>query len=192
MRKMMTVEELAQYLRVDERTVYRLLKQGSLPAIKVGRQWRFDMDSINEWLSKSVVAKQEKILIVDDEEVILELFKEVLRKHGHRAITAKDGSEALELVKQQDFSLVFLDLKLPGMDGAELFRNIRLIRPDLQVVIITGYPNSDIMSRALAYGPFGIIKKPLNDLDIIAAINTFLQTSENKGERRKSESESQL
>ena len=77
-------------------------------------------------------------------------------------------------MKQRDFDLVFLDLKMPGMDGAELFRQIRTIKPRLPVTIITGYPDSEMMVRALAQGPFGVMNKPFGESDIVAAVNTFL------------------
>jgi len=183
--ELMTVKEVASYLRVTERTIYRLLRRGSIPATKVGRQWRFNRASIDEWLRWDVAREQAGILVIDDEEAIRALFEETLDKRGYRVVTARNGSEGLELVKQRDFALVFLDLKMPGMDGAELFRHIKTINPNLPVVIITGYPNSDMMARALAHGPFGIMKKPFNDLDIIMAVNTFLQTGKEKGERKR-------
>jgi len=88
---------------------------------------------------------------------------------------AGTASEGLELVKQADFDLVFLDLKMPGMDGAELFHQIKIIRPKLPVTIITGYPNSEMMVRALAHGPLGVMRKPFGESDIIAAVNSFLR-----------------
>ncbi len=78
-------------------------------------------------------------------------------------------------MNQGDFNLVFLDLKMPGMDGAELFHQIKTIKPKLSVIIITGYPDSDMMVRALAHGPFGIMNKPFNESDIITAVSNFLQ-----------------
>jgi len=78
-------------------------------------------------------------------------------------------------VKQQDLDLVFLDLKMPGMDGAELFRQIKAIKPELPVTIITGYPDSDMMVRALAQGPFGVMNKPFGESDIITAVHSFLR-----------------
>ena len=88
---------------------------------------------------------------------------------------AGTASEGLELVKQEDFDLAFLDLKMPGMDGAELFRQIRIIKPKLPVTIITGYPDSDMMTRALDQGPLGVMNKPFDESDIIDAVNIFLR-----------------
>ncbi len=174
MTELMTVEEVASYLRVTKKTVYRLLKQGRIPASKVGRQWRFDKKLIDEWLHRSSVGTDANILVIDDEEVIQSLFKETLEELGHSVIAAGTGSEGLELVKQRDFALVFLDLKMPGMDGVELFRQIKTIKPKLPVTIITGYPDSGMMKRALAQGPFGVMNKPFGESDIITAVNNFL------------------
>lgn len=174
MTELITLREVAAYLRVTEKTIYRLLRRDNIPASKVGQQWRFNKASIDEWLSRSSVGAKASILIVDDERIIRSLFKEILEELGHRVITAETGSEGLELVKQQDFDLVFLDLKMPGMDGAELFRRIKTLKPQLAVTIITGYPDSALMAQALAHGPFGVMKKPFGEQDITAAVSSFL------------------
>jgi FixJ family two-component response regulator len=61
------------------------------------------------------------------------------------------------------------------MDGAELFHQIKIVRPRLPVTIITGYPDSDMMARALAHGPFGVMSKPFGESDIVAAVKNFLR-----------------
>ncbi len=178
MTELMTSEEVAEYLRVTGRTIYRLLSRGKIPATKVGNQWRFNKVSINEWLQQGSVGARATILVIDDEEVVRLLFKETLEELGHRVITAEIASEGLELVKQWDFDLVFLDLKMPGMDGAELFRQIKTIKPKLPVTIITGYPDSDTMARAMAHGPFGVMNKPFGESDIVAAVTNFLHITQ--------------
>jgi len=177
MTELMTLEEVAAYLRVTKKTIYRLLKQGKIPASKVGHQWRFDKASINEWLKQKSGGADANILVIDDEDMIRSLFKETLEDLGHRVIAAGTSTEGLELVKQGDFDLVFLDLKMPVMDGTELFRQIRIIKPNLPVTIITGYPNSEMMARALAHGPLGVMKKPFGESDIISAAHNFLRIS---------------
>jgi excisionase family DNA binding protein len=175
MADLMTVEEVADYLRVTEKTIYRLLKRGNISATKVGHQWRFDRTSIDEWLQRRPADTKANILVVDDEEVIRLLFRETLEDLGHMVMTAGTAAEALAMVKKLDFDMVFLDLKMPGMDGAELFSQIKTINPKLPVIIITGYPDSDMMARALAQGPFGVMNKPFGEVDILAAVNNFLK-----------------
>lgn len=177
MAELMTVEEVASYLRVTERTIYRLLKRDSIPATKVGHQWRFDKVAINEWLRQNSEGAKKRILVVDDDEMIRVLFEKTLEELGHSVTTAESSSSGFKFVERFDFDLVFLDLKMSGMDGAELLRRIRGIKPGLPVVVITGYPDSEMMSRALAQGPFGIMNKPFAESDIVIAINSFLQPS---------------
>ena len=178
MTELMTLEEVATYLRVTKKTIYRLLRQRKITASKVGHQWRFDKAAIDEWLHQNPLEARGTILVVDDEETVRSLFKETLEELGHKVITTEDGSEGLDLVKKQDFDLVFLDLKMPGMDGAELFRQIKTIKPKLPVTIITGYPDSALMARALAHGPFGVMEKPFGEEDIIDAVNNFLRITQ--------------
>ena len=178
MAALMTVQEAADYLRVTEKTVYRLLKRGHIPATKVGRQWRFEKAAIDEWLHRNSVRTKVTILVVDDEEVVRELFKETLEELGHSVIAVESGLEGLELVKQQDFDLVFLDLKMPKMVGDDFIARLKAIKPRLPVTIITGYPDSGMMKRALAQGPFGVMNKPFSESDIITAINNFLHITQ--------------
>ena len=175
MAELMTVPEVAAYLRVTKKTIYRLLEQGNIPAAKVGHQWRFDRPLIDEWLQPKSKGAKANILIIDDEEVVRLLFKETLEELGHTVMMAETGFEGLELVKQRDFDLVFIDLKMPGMVGDELFGRIKEIKPRLPVTIITGYPDSGMMKRALIQGPFGVMNKPFSESDIIAAVNNFLR-----------------
>ena len=178
MTNLMTLKEVANYLRVTQQTIHRLLERRAIPAMKVGRQWRFDKASIDIWLRNNSVgteAKEAEILVVDDDETICSLFRDTLEQSGHMVTTVNESSKGLELVKGQDYDLVFLDLKMPGMDGAELFRQIRLAKPKLPVTIITGYPDSDLMTAALKYGPFGVMNKPFRGSDILTAVNNYLR-----------------
>ena len=86
-------------------------------------------------------------------------------------------------MKQANFELIFLDLKMPGMDGAELFHQIRTIKPNLSVTIITGNPDSGIMARALAQGPLGVMSKLFDEADIIAAVDSFLRITSQQFQR---------
>ncbi len=178
--ELMTVREVADYLRVTKKTIYRLLERGKIPATKVGNQWRFEKSSIDDWLQQNSVGAKANILVIDDEEVVRSLFKETLEELGHRVITVETGAEGLELVKQQDFDLAFLDLKMPGMVGDELFGRIKTIKPRLPVTIITGYPDSGMMARALAQGPFGVMNKPFGESDIIDAVANFLSIAQRR------------
>ena len=175
MAELMTLEEAADYLRVTKKTVYRLVRQRKIPAAKIGQQWRFNKSLIDEWMYQSSFGTKANIIVIDDEETVRLLIKESLEELGHRVVVTGTGSEGIKLVKQQNFDLVFLDLKMPGIDGAEIFHQIRTIRPRLPVTIITGYPGSDLMARALALGPFGVMNKPFSEQDLVGTVNNFLR-----------------
>lgn len=181
MTNLMTVEETADYLRVTKKTIYRLLEKNHIPATKVGHQWRLDKGAIDKWLCQNMEGTKARILVIDDDQLILALLKEILEKQGHTVITADTSTEGVRCVKQLDFDLVFLDLKMPVMDGAEVLRQMRSIKPDLPVTIITGYPDSEILQRALEQGPFGVMTKPFGHSDIIAAVHSFLRTIQTRG-----------
>ena len=152
----------------------RKVTKGEIPAIKVGGRFRFDKEQINEWLRQKSTSKK-RILVIDDEETIRRLFKQALEVRNYHVITAGDGAEALELVKSWDFDLIFTDLKMPGMNGAETFRRIREINDSVPIVIITAYPMSDLMNQVLEQGPFGVMKKPFDTLDIQRSADSFLK-----------------
>lgn len=178
MPELMTVEELGQYLRFTKRTIYRLLKQGKIPVVRIGNKWRFDKDAIDNWLRRSMRGVKARILVIDDDEVIRSLFKQTLEEEGHAVVTAATSADGIEYATRLDFGLVFLDLKMPEMDGAEVFKRIRSVKPELPVTIITGYPDSEMMHRALKQGPLGVMDKPFDASDIVAAVNSFLRASE--------------
>ena len=80
-----------------------------------------------------------RILAVDDEKIVLDSLRKMLTLAGYSIDTVEDGSEALGLVSKRDYDFVFTDLKMPGMDGVEVTRAVRHLRPDIDVVVITGY-----------------------------------------------------
>jgi excisionase family DNA binding protein len=171
--RLMTLEEVADYLHVTKKTIYRLLEKRDIPATKIGRQWRFDKTSIDSWLSRNSTGTTINILVIDDDETICSLFKDTLEEAGHKVTVTSDSSKGLELAKNIKYDMVFLDLKMPGINGTELFKQIRVTKPELPVTIITGYPESALMMTALTYGPFGIMKKPFKSSDVLAAVNNY-------------------
>jgi excisionase family DNA binding protein len=177
MSEFMTLAEVANYLRVTRKTVYRLLAKRKIPATLVGNRWRFDRAVIEEWLRSRSTDTRANILVVDDDETIRSLFKDTLEELGHMVKVSETAPAALELVKEEDFDLVFVDLKMPGMDGAELLHQIKMLKPRLPVTIITGYPDSDMMARALTHSPFGVMSKPFTGSDILAALNNYFRVS---------------
>jgi excisionase family DNA binding protein len=173
--ELMTLEEVANYLRVTEKTVYRLLDKHGIPSTRIGHLWRFDKAVIDTWLYQSSTWAGARILVIDDDETICSLFKDTLEEVGYRVTTFTDPYEALESIKKTDYDLVFLDLKMPGMDGAELLLHIKAAKPEIPVTVVTGYPESDLMAKALNYGPLGIMRKPFKGSDVLSTVRNYLR-----------------
>jgi excisionase family DNA binding protein len=177
MNTLLTPQELAKMLQLNSATVTRKAKRGEIPAIKIGKQFRFDRDQIDKWLLQHTVGRPTYILVVDDEPVVGHLFRDSLDKNGCRVTTTLSSSEALELVARQRFDLIFLDLFMPEIDGSELFHRIRKIDKQVPIAIVTGYPNSELLAKAKEQGPFIIMIKPITDSDILQAVYTFSRQS---------------
>ena len=153
----------------------QLIVKGEIPAVKVGRQIRFDKAQIDEWRAQDNMGKSAQILVVDDEPIVGDLIRDTLKIGGYQVTTTLSSVEAMELVGNKHFDLIFLDLLIPEPDGAELFCHIRQMYKDVPVAIITGYPDSDLMRRAMEHGPFTAMKKPFNSDDILSTIRSFTQ-----------------
>jgi len=173
--QLMTVQDLADYLKVTVKTIYRLLERGSIPATRVGHLWRFEKEAIDTWLHQSTRKTIAHILVIDDDVTVGSLFQEALMGTGHVIEAVHNSVKGLEIVKHSNVDIVFLDLIMPEMDGALVFKQIKLAKPELPVTIITGYPDSDLMMNAMASGPFGIMKKPFSVSDILVAVNNYLR-----------------
>ena len=159
MEKIMTLDELSEYLLVPKPTLYRLLNQGKIPAFKVGNQWRFSVELIDKWLW-SQITSEKKVLVVDDEAIICLNLEKIIRDEGHKATSAQTGKEASELLNSGDYDLIFLDLELPDISGVEILKGIKTNKPDQNVIIITGFPDSELMDQALNLSPISVVKKP--------------------------------
>ncbi|MCS7223511.1 MAG: response regulator [Armatimonadetes bacterium] len=157
----LNVSQVARYLNLHLMTVYRYLKTGEMPASKVGGRWRVHRKDLEAWIEAGETGSRKRVLIVDDEPEVADFFAEILSREGALAQVAQSAEEALQQVSQQPFDLVFLDLFLPGMDGAEAFGQIRKLDPDVPVVLITGYPDSDLVAKALRFGAVFLLFKPL-------------------------------
>jgi DNA-binding NtrC family response regulator len=104
-----------------------------------------------------------KILVVDDDPVVGKSFNRVLSQDkGYVVITAENAAEALEKLHEQEYDLVFTDIKMPGMDGVELAEHVKASRPWTPVVIITGYGTAENEVRAKAAGVSDFMRKPLS------------------------------
>ena len=111
-----------------------------------------------------------RILLVDDEEDLVTTLAERLALRGFGVKTATSGSEALEYVSEQDFSVLILDVKMPGVDGLELIPVIRQKSQDLPVIVFSGYGSRADAERAMQEGAVDYLMKPIDIDELIEKI----------------------
>jgi CheY-like chemotaxis protein len=121
-------------------------------------------------------ASKKSILVVDDEPMIVALSKQTLVDAGFNVVTAQSGFECLDLFRRRprDFELILLDLRMPFMDGEEIFERMRMIRPDAPVVMCTGFIEKERLDRMLSAGLLGVLHKPFRPKELASYIHAIL------------------
>jgi excisionase family DNA binding protein len=188
----LTTEEVLAYLQVNLRTVYRLIKAGKIPAVRVGRQWRFRKRDIDAWLdsqrprgakaasagagtapapaaSPRAANERPRILVVDDESSIRDLLAKTLSLSDYDVDTAPDGRAALERMRLYVYDLLIVDLKMPGIDGLTVIREAKRLKSDIPVIVITGFSTESAAIEALNLGVTSYLTKPFRVPQVLAA-----------------------
>ena len=127
----------------------------------------FDMDKVIRTIER--VLETMLVLVVDDRLEDRETFKDILESKGYRVTTAKDGYEAIEMVKKGSFDIIFMDVKMPGIDGIKTFEEVHKIRSDIPVIMVTGYSVEEMVKDAINKGAYACVYKPL-DMDKILKV----------------------
>ena len=115
------------------------------------------------------------ILVVDDELSMREFLKILLEKDGYHVTTAADGKLALELAGQHPFDLVISDIRMPGMSGLELLAQLKQLKADIGVIMITAFASPDDAVAAMKHGAFDYITKPFNVDEIKSVVRAALK-----------------
>ncbi len=118
--------------------------------------------------------KDQKVLIVDDQYGIRVLLFEVFGKEGYQTFQAANGKQALEIVVNESPDLVILDMKIPGMDGLEILKEIKKIAPDTKVIMMTAYGELDMIKEATELGALTHFTKPFDIDELRTAVNKQL------------------
>ena len=119
-----------------------------------------------------------KILLVDDDPAILEVLADLMAIFGHEYVTARDGIEALEKLKQNFFHIVLTDMMMPNMDGMGLVKYINANYPNIKVMVVTGYDRTFTYTDVIRAGASDFISKPFNTDELEAKINRIARELE--------------
>ena len=124
-----------------------------------------------------------KILAVDDEEIVLDSFRKILVLAGYSIETVETGPEALGLIQKHDYDFVFTDLKMPDMDGIEVTKAVKHLRPDIDVIVITGYATIESAVETMKYGAMDYVQKPFTEDELVDFVNKSLIRRQDRIER---------
>ena len=176
MEELLTLREAAKKLRVAEVTLYRLARLGKIPSVKVGGGWRFKPEVLDAWLAHGGGRRESRVLVVDDDPVLLDLVRNIVAGAGYAAIGAPDGDRAVELLKEEAADLIFLDVLLPATSCLEVFQTARQVNPQATVVLMTGFPDHPVVAEAMALGPLVLLRKPFGIPQVTEVLRMVFRT----------------
>ena len=172
---MISPRELSDIFGIPVRTLTRLAQVGQIPAIKVGRHWRFFRQDIMRWIDDNPT-RRIRVLHIDDDVDLLRVTRANLEVLDLEVHTAASGWEGLDMLKRdRRFALLILDLNLPDLDGPRIMSWMQAHRLKTEILVFTGYPNSDLMARALRYGPYTVVRKPTSPENLRRVVSGVLR-----------------
>ncbi len=122
-----------------------------------------------------------KILVVDDEAPVRDLFEDLFKKEGYSVKSVATGEESLELVAKEDFDVVLMDIKLTGMSGLEALKRIKDLKPGIVVIMITGFGyDEELISKSKEYGCAGYIGKNMPISQMVSSFKLFIKAAKEK------------
>ena len=117
-----------------------------------------------------------RVLVVDDERFFREAIGDVLSAHGYPFVACEDGERALKLVVADNFAVAVLDIRLPGIDGIEVLRQLRVAQPELRVIMLSAATDQELVLEALRLGACDYLAKPLHDEELVLAVRRAADT----------------
>jgi len=122
-----------------------------------------------------------RLLVVDDEDIICRSCRRVLAREGFRVMTSTDANEGLSLAREWDYDAILLDIRMPDLDGIEFLEKLREAKPDVPVIIITGYPSPGTEASAKRLGATHYVTKPFTPARITEAVRGLLPPDKLQG-----------
>ncbi|MBF0352941.1 MAG: response regulator [SAR324 cluster bacterium] len=125
------------------------------------------------------------ILAVDDEQIVLDSFRKILVMAGYSIDTVETGQEALGLVQKNNYDFVFTDFKMPDMNGLDVTKAVKHFRPDVDVIMITGYATIESAVETMKHGAMDYVQKPFTEDELVAFVNKTLIRRQDRIERER-------
>jgi excisionase family DNA binding protein len=184
----LTTAEAVAYLRTAPRTLYRFLASGQIPAVRMGRQWRFRKADLDRWVEKRpghltaeaktsspvIRGRARRVLVADDEASVRHLLAGIFEAAEYEVEAVGDGLTAIARLREASFDLLVTDLAMPQVGGIELAREARRFWPAIKIMVLTGYPSQSSAIEALNIGVDGYFTKPFSAAELLtAAVRAF-------------------
>lgn len=170
--------EAAWLIGTHVETLRRMARRGQVPAYKVGKDWRFRREALDEWCETHHLRSGAALaLVVDDEKSVRDTVRAFLEADGYRVHTATDGREAISSARRDMPDVVLLDLVMPGMSGVDVLKELHAMDPDVPVIMVTEYPDSESMKEALRHPPVILLPKPVEKAVLLSTVKRVLHGS---------------
>ncbi len=184
--KFYSSKEVCEELQISKSTLFKWEREGLIT--KVRRDWRgwrlYDLrnlEEIKENIEKQrltgVGTRSRKVLVVDDDTMILQVMSDLLKAAGYEVLTATNGEEAVKYHTEVAPALTFLDVKLRGKSGIEVFREIRTVDPQAAIVILTGYPKIEDTVQVIKEGAYNYLTKPIKTEELLRMVEEVMGKS---------------
>ncbi len=173
--KIFNASEAAEFLGAHVETIRRLARKGRIPSFKVGKDWRFRADDLLHWAENHHMRNQPPVvLIVDDDAPVRNLARQILERQGYEVREAANGPDGLAIFTRENVQLILLDLQMPEMNGVEFLTHLRGLDAHVPVILITGYPESQLIMDAMQQSPVMLLPKPLEKELLLRVAGVFL------------------
>jgi DNA-binding NtrC family response regulator len=116
-----------------------------------------------------------KILVVDDDAIVIKSCRRILESEGFEVLTVSGAEEALEMIKKYDFDLLLIDVKMPKYDGLYLMREIKKELPEVPIIVMSGYPTQETVKEVMKLGANQFIPKPFRPDELMRVIRQVIQ-----------------
>ncbi len=175
--KLLSLSDVTEFFKISRRTAYYWIQKQILKPVKIAGILRFRNSDIQKLIHETdpVSKPQIKILAIDDDILVRDSLKRLLSQYGYLAKTVASGSEAIALLKSEDFDLIISDFRMPEMNGIETLTRIKKIRRSIPQILLTGYADEQLEIQAKKAGIRQVVSKPFD----LAQFNKMIEQTLN-------------
>jgi methylglyoxal synthase len=171
---LLSIREAADHLQLPLSSLYYLVQRGRIPAIQIGGRLRIKKSSLEGHALRRDKRGRPAALVVENDPGLQEQFRTALRKTGFSRTVVGTARAALTNLRKEKFDLMFLDLQLPDAPAEEVCKRARQMDPELQVIVLAGHLESEVIDRILQAGsPLTFLKKPLKFEHLVQTVTTL-------------------